>query len=51
MSLLAWFPLNGHTLNKGLLGADVQPTEQSVQYTDGLLGKCLSTGSLTLTAA
>lgn len=51
MSLLAWFPLNGHTLNKGLLGADVQPTAQSVQYVDGLLGKCLSTGSLTLSAA
>ena len=51
MSLLAWYPLMGNTKNFGLLGSELNPATSNVTYTEGLMGQCLNTGTLTLTAA
>lgn len=51
MSLLAWYPLNGDSKNRGVLGKEMDPTETSAVYVDGKIGKSLYTGYLTLSAA
>lgn len=50
MSLLVWYPLNGDYYNRGILGSALDPTPNSLVYTDGKLGKSLQTGSLSWTA-
>lgn len=50
MSLIAWWPLTGHTNNYGSMGGELQATGSSVTYTDGKIGQAMYTGSLNLTA-
>lgn len=50
MSLLVWYPLQGDTLNRGTLGAELNPTASGVTYEAGILGQSLHTGSLTQTS-
>lgn len=49
MSLIAWFPLNGNTINYGT-STTLTPTASNVVYTEGKIGKAMYTGSLTFTA-
>lgn len=49
MSLIAWWPLNGHTTNQGTRGRELNVTASNVTYnTSGKLGKAMHTGVLTL---
>lgn len=48
MSLIAWWPLNGHTKNMGLTAGTIQGTASDVVYTNGKLGSSMYTGSLYL---
>ena len=50
MSLIAWWPLTGHTNNYGTMSGELQATSSSVTYTDGKIGNAMYTGSLNLTA-
>ena len=50
MSLIAWWPLTGHTNNYGTMSGELQATGSSVTYTDGKIGQAMYTGSLNLTA-
>ena len=50
MSLIAWWPLNGHTNNYGTMSGELQATASGVAYSDGKIGKAMYTGSLNLTA-
>lgn len=51
MSLVVWYPLQGDTLNRGTLGAELNPTASGVTYEVGILGQSLHRGSLVQTAA
>jgi hypothetical protein len=51
MSLVVWYPLQGDTLNRGTLGAELNPTASGVTYEVGILGQSLHQGSLVQTAA
>ena len=49
MALQIWLPLNGNIENKGLLG-DLTVTETPTFADAGKIGKCLSSGSLSMSA-
>lgn len=48
MALQVWLPLNGNTSNQGLLGN--LTTTGNITYKDGIYGKSINTGGLTMTA-
>lgn len=48
MSLIHWWPLNGHTKNYGTSGEQV--TESNVTYTSGIVGQSMYKGKLNFTA-
>ena len=50
MSLLAWYPLNGNTVNYGV--GEATPTVATTPaYINGVFGKAMNTGALNWTAA
>ena len=51
MSLIAWWPLTGHTNCLGTKSGELQASASSVTYAQGKLGQSMYTGSLTLTEA
>lgn len=49
MSLIAWWPLTGHTNNYGILRNEIEATATNVTYAEGKIGQALYKGTLTLT--